>query len=149
MPRKTYLLCNYLSSLSTHNDPELTLGRCRVFLFFTFPILSHPPCFVMHLTMEGYILGPGLGLRALWLLPRPSSPNLQLKTLRELTGQMQKSRTGDSVSKKPSLGPSGFSSSCASFFEPEVTVGIHLPHKVENKDLIKGTTLGDAVAESK
>lgn len=70
-PRKTYLLCSYLSSLSTHNDPELTLGRCRVFLFFTFPILSHPPCFVMHLTMEGYILGPGLGLRALWLLPLP------------------------------------------------------------------------------
>lgn len=103
----------------------------------------------MHLTVEGWILGPGLGLRALWLLPRPSSPNLQLKTLRELTGQMQKSRTGASMSKKPSLGPSGFCSSCASFFEPEVTVGIHLSRKIENKDLIKGTTLGGAVAKSK
>lgn len=81
--------------------------------------------------------------------PYLSSPDLQLKTLRELTGQMQKSRTGASVSKKLSLGPSGFSSSCASFFEPEVTVGIHLPHKVENKDLIKGITLGGAIAQSK
>lgn len=148
MPRKAYLHCGYPSSLSTRNSPKLTLWRRRVFLFFNFPLFSHilPALWCIWL-WKVVSLDQDLVSELCGYYPRPSSPDLQLKTLRELTGQMQKSRISASVSEKPSLGPSGFYSSYAAFFEPEITMGIHLSHKVENKDLIKGITLGGTLAE--